>query len=182
MNTILIGIVALLVAAGGGYYAFSHHSSVSLPTSGIATSTDTNAQPSQSAQDAAPGKFTGSYAALAARSGSWKCTVDSAAMQTKTSGVAYVSSGKLHADFTTSVPSYGSMESHVIADGTDVYTWSSIMPQGIKTKMVQGQGSGSGATSGQGSDANQSYSYDCQPWTADASLFVPPSTVTFKAY
>ncbi|MDO8514239.1 MAG: hypothetical protein Q7S50_01715 [bacterium] len=165
-SNLLIGlVVGAVVVVGGGYYLLS---------GGSAPATDTTG--------AQAGKFKGSLAEMAARGGSWKCTVDSSTGQSVSSGVTYASGGKVRADFKTSVSGYGAVESHMMADGQYVYTWSSVMPQGIKTKMTAGAtaGGSAGTASGQSADADQSYSYDCQPWTADASLFVLPASVTFK--
>lgn len=175
MNTnAVIGIVVAVVVVGGGYYVLSRPAGAPVTLDqeqALATTTETST---------ASGRFTGSLVELVARGGSWKCSVDSTTAQAVSSGVTYVSGGKVRADFTTNVPSYGSVETHLVADGTDVYTWSSMMPQGIKTKMTA-QGSGAGPTSGQGVSADTKYSYDCQPWTGDAALFVVPANVTFRA-
>jgi hypothetical protein len=167
-NTVVGIVMGLVVVVGGGYYLMS--------TNPIQAPRGTSPQIAETAQ---AGKFTGSVAELTKRGGSWKCTVDAATAQSISAGVTYVSGNKVRADFTTLVQGYGSVESHMIADGESVYSWSSMMPQGIKTTMMA-QGVGGTATSGQGGDANQSYSYDCQPWTSDASLLVPPANVTFK--
>jgi hypothetical protein len=175
MNTnTIIGVVAAVVVLGGGYYVLNRPA--------VAPVTLGQEQPATTTSEtvAAPGKFSGSLAELATRGGSWKCSVDSTTAQAVSTGVTYASGGKVRADFTTSVPSYGSVETHLIADGVDVYTWSPMMPQGIKTKMTA-QGSGTGPTSGQGVNTDTEYSYDCQPWTADATLFVVPTNVTFRA-
>lgn len=172
-NTAIGIVVGLVVVLGGGYYLMSAKTAQAPEGSGTQTVETTPA-----VESAQAGKFTGSLTDLATRGGSWKCTVDASTAQSVSAGVTYVSGGKVRGDYTTNVEGYGKAESHMIADGEYVYTWSSMMPQGVKTKMVA-QGAGGTATSGQGADANQSYSYDCQPWTADASLLVPPANVTF---
>jgi hypothetical protein len=173
-NTAIGLVVAVVVGLGGEYYLM-HQDAVSKPETGDQKSASTTAL----ADTTQAGKFKGSFTELAARGGSWKCTVDTSTAQSISSGVTYVSAGKVRGDFTTSVQGYGSVESHVMADGQDVYTWSSMMPQGLKVKMTA-QGSGGTVASGQGADANQAYSYDCQPWVADATLFTLPASVTFK--
>jgi hypothetical protein len=143
---------------------------------------DTGADQS-GAQAEAAGTFTGSVADLSARGGDWKCTVEDQAStpagQTPSSGTVYVSGRRVRADFTTTAQGYGAVNSHLIADGTSVYSWSSIMPQGIKTAQADA-GSDDDATSGSGDTADQRYTYQCAPAQADATLFVPPSSVTFR--
>lgn len=170
-KSLLIGVVGVAVLLGGAYFI-----------------TQTKGVQEQGLEGSAPGAETsemagvteGSLAALAARSGSWKCVVDTTTATALSAGVVYVSEGKVRADFTTSVPSYGSVETHLIADGVDTYTWSSVMPQGIKAKMTTESGKTSAGTSGQGINASTIYRYDCEPWAADASLFSVPSSVTFR--
>ncbi|MDO8522456.1 MAG: hypothetical protein Q7S08_04190 [bacterium] len=177
-NFIVGLVVGAVVVIGGGYYLMTN-SGGSASDSKAAQEQEQNVAESTEATLAQAGKFNGSLSELAARGGSWKCTVDASTAQSVSSGVTYASGGKVRSDFSTKVQGYGNVESHVIADGQDVYTWSSVMPQGIKTKMAQ-QTDGGTATSGQGVNTNQPYSYDCQPWTADASVFVTPSSVVFK--
>lgn len=170
-NLIIGLVVGAVVVAGGGYYLMKKGSS----SAGESSRTEQGLPKDEAAQG---GKFNGSFASLATRGGSWKCTIDSSTAESISSGVTYVSGGNVRADFSTKVQGYGTVDSHMLVSGQDVYTWSSMMPKGIKTKMMS-QGSGGTATSGQGMDANHSYSYDCQPWSADASTFALPTGVSF---
>jgi hypothetical protein len=163
---------------GGGYYFMTHHSAPSAETTTQSAQGETATAKNDSQ---AAGKFNGSFVDLSARSGSWKCTVDSSTAGSISSGTTYVSDGKVRADFTTNVQGYGSVESHMFSDGEFAYTWSSMMPQGIKTK-VTAQSTAGTQTSGQGVNANTSYSYDCQPWVVNQALLTVPTSVTFKSY
>lgn len=169
----LLGLIVIGAIVFGGYY-LSHKAPTTAPVEGSATTTPTTTDESA---------FNGSFSDLAKRSGSWKCTIDTSTTQSVSSGVAYVSNGKVRGDFTTSVANYGPIESHMIADGDTAYTWSSMMPQGIKMKIATTSTAtaGSGATSGQGMNANTSYAYHCEAWTADPTIFIPPTTIVFKA-
>lgn len=170
-TSIIVGVVSVVIIAGGTYYFMSNkpQGDSPQPQSGSLAS----------GEAAQPGTFTGSFADLASRTGSWKCTVDAATAQSVSSGVTYVADGKVRADFTSNVQGYGSIQSHMIADGGYAYTWSSMMPQGMKVRMAAAPGAGNTTSSGQGADVNQSYQYDCQPWSGDASVFVLPANVTF---
>lgn len=174
MNTkIIVGLLATVVVVGGGYYYMQN--------SGGASSDDSMEADSAKMEG---GAFAGSFSDLSKRGGNWKCTIDAEANtgagSVVSSGIVYVGGNKVRADYTSNVPSVGSVETHMIADGTDVYSWSSMMPSGFKMKQTEGEmGTGSGATSGQGVDANQSYAYDCDPWTGDQSVFTPPTNISF---
>jgi hypothetical protein len=177
MNKILLGVVAILVIGGGAYFLMN-----GAPAGEQGTQ---NMNQESSADTSSGGAFSGSIADLSARGGEWKCTVDSSANtgagQAISSGTVYVSGKSVRGDFTTSVQGFGTVESHMIADGSNVYVWSSAMSQGFKMNMTASGGSGSAATSGQGMDINQNYSYDCQPAQASASLFAPPANISFTA-
>jgi hypothetical protein len=177
MNTkIIIGIVAVVAVAGAGY-AFTRTSPAGMPA-------QTQEQTQETSAAAQSGQFTGSIADLSARGGDWKCTVDAQAATgggaAASSGVVYVSGKKVRGDFTSTVQGIGPVEAHLVADGTNVYSWSSLLPQGIKTTMAASEPEESAATSGGGADANQRYTYDCQPAHADASLFVAPADISFR--
>lgn len=167
---ILIGLIAAAALAVGGFFAFNSY---------IYQEKQADTLEPRGADASEPGKTEGSLQDLAKRSGDWKCTVDASTAQSVSSGVTYISGGKIRADFTTSVQGYGNVDSHMLADGTHVYSWSSMMPQGIKTAQTAA-GQGGAETSGSGMDANQSYSYDCQPWTPEPSVFAVPAEVTFR--
>lgn len=174
LNTkLVLGIAGIIVIAGGAY-AFTHQ----------ASSEGSQVTDEQVATTEKAGPFTGSVAELAQRGGDWKCTVDAradtGAGSAASSGVVYVSGKKVRADFSIQAPVIGSVEAHMVADGEYVYSWSSVSPQGVKTEMADSEPTYDAPTSGQGFDAQQSYSYDCLPAQANASLFIPPSEITFK--
>lgn len=181
MNTQLVaGLLAAAVVIGGGAYFLARSSSPSTAENPAALNTDIEADTNTSAE---AGEFEGSIVKLVARGGEWKCTVDSSsstgAGQASASGVVYVSGEKIKADFDVTVPSLGAMKAYMIADGEYVYSWSSMMPQGVKMEQADSWSGEGAATSGRVVDVNSSYSYDCEPADADASLFVPPANVTF---
>ena len=131
-----------------------------------------------------PEQFTGSLTELAARGGEWTCTVDAQAStgvgQVASSGIVYVSDNKVRADFESDVPNFGAVQAHMIADAQYVHSWTSAMPQGIKTKAIAtATHDPSVPTQAAGYDAQQSYTYDCTPGSVDASLFEIPANITF---
>ncbi len=161
-------IVAGIVIVGGSVYVLTQDKSAATTT-----------EESGAADNQTPGKFSGTMMDLSKRGGSWQCSVDTSTAQAASSGTVYVSGNKVRADFTMNVQGYGTVSAYMIADGEFTYSWSSMMPQGVKAKMTT-EGQGGTATSGQGVDASMSYGYDCQPWTPDASKFVVPTNVSFR--
>lgn len=166
-------MVATIVIVGGGVYFFTKNDS---------SMAENHANPAITTK-AEPGTFKGSIADLASRGGDWKCTIDSksqtGAGKTAASGVVYVSGSKMKADFNITAPGIGAIKAFMIADGTNVYSWGSMMPRGVKVAQTQSWKNSTAPSSGHGMDANSSYSYDCDPAKADASLFVPPTNVSF---
>lgn len=128
-------------------------------------------------------KFEGSTAELIARGGDHVCTFDQTVENNRSTGTVYISNGKMRGDFKSSVVTGATpidVESHMISDGEFMYTWSSMMPTGFKMAVVQNTtADGTTPTSQQMFDANMKLSYDCDPWTVDASKFTLPSAVTF---
>lgn len=175
MNTnLIIGILAGVIVLGGGAYFMMNTSA--------GKEAGTASQSRETAQE--DGAFTGSLAQLAARGGEWKCTVDSRsqtdAVEASTSGVVYVSGNKVRADLDVSVSQLGAVKTHMIADGTYVYSWSSMTPQGMRVEQADDWGGDGLPASGESMGPNMGFSYDCEPASVDASLFTPPADMTFS--
>lgn len=174
-NPIVLVVVVVVIALLG--YSLLNRGSGAEGTEADYTSTATTTDTAQVQGE----RFNGTFAQLAGRTGSWKCTIDTSAASTTVTGTSYVSNGKVRADMTMQTPQNGVIETHMISDGTYAYTWSSMMPQGIKMKITTDQSGmvANAGKSGQGLNANSSYAYRCDPWTVDASLFVVPTTINF---
>jgi hypothetical protein len=71
----------------------------------------------------------------------------------------------------------------MIMDGGYNYVWTSAYPQGMKIKIptnVQATPPAGSMTAVPGMTADdQNYSYKCEPWTPDSSVFTLPASVTF---
>lgn len=177
MSTKLIawGIIGLIVI-GGGWYAFSQQHMFTPAEQALETSN----------KQGEAGAFNGSLADLSARGGSWKCLVDTTAITgagtMNAQGVVYVLGKKVRADFVVEAPIVGAVTTYMIADGADVYSWSSIAPTGVKSPMQQSETEDSQTnvpTVEEQAGPYNNYTYDCQPSTVEASLFVVPNNITF---
>lgn len=176
MGAFIVGVV--LVA--GGYYVFSKQNEPALiAETGVQEQIRTGNTESGTQEG---GAWNGTFMSLMQRTGDWQCTVDTATTQAVTSGTVYISDGKVHGEFTSMVEGTGQVTSYMIADGSSMYTWSSMMSQGIKMpKATLERFSGQNAPA-QAADLTVSYGYNCEPWNPDASKFVPPSTVSFMEF
>jgi hypothetical protein len=167
---LLVASIALLAAGCGK----------SAPAAQPATVSGTN-QPVQQANSQTNLK------ALMASGSPQKCTVSYSTDNNQTQGTIYIDSGKMRADFTAQIQ--GSTKvSHMINDGTYVYTWLDGMATGFKMQPQMNMAPTSTPQSGmhnpngsqRGIDPNANYQYNCSVWTADSSEFVPPTSVTFS--
>lgn len=165
----LIGIVVAIAVVGGGIWYVS----------GQKAEAPADGEPVTGAEETADGS--GTLADLMKRSGSYKCTVEvkptQANANTESSGTVYVGNGKMRGDFSTVVAAMGGkkVESHMLTTDGYVYTWSDMMPQGMK---IQVDTTGEVATQ-TGMDANAAVDYHCSPWTVEASRFTVPTNITF---
>jgi hypothetical protein len=88
----------------------------------------------------------------------------------------YVSGGKVRTDFTGKSAS-GTISGHMIADSATVHTWMDGMSQGFTTSITAQATTSNNSQQGVSPDTKVQTS--CEPWSADASLFVVPSNITF---
>lgn len=168
-SKILYIVIGLAVVGGGAWWALS------------GTSSETGEQESTevSATTDSPETFSGNFQALLARSGSHKCEMSTTTNGVTTSGVIYVANGNVRGDFSSAVPQYGTIESHMISKEGFVYTWTSMSSQGFKFPVaVDGAVNTSGNTQ---ADAllKTNYSYTCTPTTVTSAQFELPSGVKF---
>lgn len=130
---------------------------------------------------------------------SQKCVFSTESDGSKSEGTFYTSSGKGRAMISNTVLSAGNAgmttTSNMIFDTESnmMYLWDTVTKQGMKMAMNQGQDMESSSTMTAEDDAvatpsdeggfakefNQEYSYDCDSWKVDESMFVLPSDVTF---
>lgn len=125
------------------------------------------------------GKFNGSVNELLARGGSWKCTVAFTAEGMESTGTTYVSNGMMRADFSSTMPQVGNVETHLIVRDNTAYTWTSMMNQGFKFPIQNGEVVAPSGGAQAASSFNQDYDFNCEAWSADSSKFALPGNITF---
>lgn len=126
------------------------------------------------------GTFRGSMRDLATRTDPTRCTFTHATEMGSSAGVVYVAEGNIYGDFDIVTAQGSSLKAYMITDGEYSYVWSSSIPQGFKVALADAEAQTS-SQAVEGIDYNQALDYDCAPWTADLSVFVPPANVTFIA-
>ncbi len=122
-------------------------------------------------------EFKGSMKALIARGGNYKCTFKQDTEVGTSTGTVYISGNEMRGDFSSVVAvANTTIESHMISDGEFMYTWSPLMPGGMKMKI---DSTATAEGSSQGFDTNQELDYECDLWTRDGTVFNLPEGTTF---
>lgn len=173
MSRIALWVVLVLLLVGGGYYFYSR------------SSTRPAAQPgstyTQSADENSDGQFEGTIGDLVNRGGNYKCEWSFSDKGTTMSGVTYVSGKKLSGEATAKTTS-GDLITHMVGDGTTVYSWVEVagFKSGTKFSYDELNSYKPTAEEKQASDQYfQKTGYKCSAWTPEASKFVVPTDVTF---
>ncbi|HWA64728.1 MAG TPA: hypothetical protein VG866_02680 [Candidatus Paceibacterota bacterium] len=178
-----IAWIAGVAVIGAGVWYFVGHSdsndsnpspsATPFPTATVSPATSATGSPTAS------GTTSGTLQTLLGlKGGSFKCTVQHSTDVDISSGVVYISSGKLKGDFDVSAGGQ-SMKAYILVNGSDVYSWSSLSTTGVKTTV---SASASSNQSGQGVNFNQNLNYSCTNASVDASIFAMPSGVNFISY
>ena len=184
MNTkTILGVIMVVVVLGSaGYLALNatggNTGGLTATTSSLATVVPkkTTAKPSSYTTPKPPTKTTaktvgiGSLLYLLGLRQSLVCSVKTES-GTMRSGTLYVAAGMARANFTNS---------SMIDDGSYLYAWTMGATTGTKLPAPLGV-SGSAIVSKGGVDPTTDLSFSCNPWAADASVFVPPTSVSFIA-
>ena len=181
-KTLVWLLVAVIVLAGAWYY-FSNSSGGTVTETPVATTTPTTAT---TAKPAAP-KVTapavkkptvttakivgvGTIPYLIGLKQSLLCSVKTTSGSSR-SGTMYVAGGKVRGNFLTS---------SMIDDGTYLYAWFIGATKGLQL-LAASSVSGSAIATNGGVDLATDLSFACNPWTEDASVFTPPSSVAFSS-
>ena len=178
------GVIVVLVVVVGGAMYFMHTAASTTQTAYLApTQAGTTTAPAETTQpdetaatSTAPASGSGTIASLMVMTGNAQCAVQVGGAN-PASGTIYVSAGKMHGDFTMTMKGK-TMHAYMINDGTSVYSWSNMAPQGVK--VAASAATAPGATT-HGYSASTNVSYTCSPWNPDPSEFVPPTSVIFMA-
>lgn len=172
---ILAGAAALLVLGGGIFY-FANQGA----TPAVTESESQTANVETATTATGNGLFSGTFADLMNREGSYECAFSEEVSGSKSEGVVYVAGKKIRGNFTSTVGTE-TIRSSMIHDGTDMYMWSEAMPQGIKMKAAAAEGDVGAPMAGEMFNPNIAMNYDCKEWTTDSAWFVVPPNVEFMS-
>jgi hypothetical protein len=171
----VLSIAIVIVFAGAFYYYVHKNMSVTQPVEGRPTGT-TQAPPQTTYSSTSPatGGKKVPFSQLAQEEGTYKCSVTQIADNAK--GTIYMDSGLVKGEFNTAYNGTPVTAFFLMRDGY-IYTWNSLTPgTGMKMKSTIKPGDSATATP---SYLNSFGDYDCEEWSADASVFVAPKNTTF---
>ncbi len=168
-SKILIAAVAVAILGTIGYVAIQPGK----------TETVVNETPEQRASQPTGKKM--AFSQFIKEGGTYKCIVHQSVSGTDTTGTTYLHQGMIRGEYSTSIQNMNIDATVIVRDGY-AHSWTSIAPtMGFKSKVVTDEATGSLGTTGTYSyNTDQIGDYDCQPWTADVSLFELPTGITFK--
>ena len=187
MNLQSIVVLCLaVVVLGGGVWYFTQNTSTE----------DDKSTPAMQESGAADeiemkeAEFTGvgSFGSLLGLGQSITCTYSYEDESGSGSGTSYFADGKMRVDATMSTDG-GTMNTHMINDGSYVYTWSIDTTERFAMKMPVPDETMTAEdydTPDMGAESqvsmDQSVEYECDRWSVDQSVFVPPSDVEFMDF
>lgn len=122
--------------------------------------------------------FKGSMQELMARGGSWKCDVSVTTEGITSTGTTYVAGDMVRADFVSTMPQVGNIETHMLMRDNTAYTWSSMMNRGFKFPISGAEGQPE-VSAEMAAQVNQDYDYRCAAWPTDENKFALPTGITF---
>jgi hypothetical protein len=167
---IVVGILILIIV---GFVAYSAMKKPSQPIN-KAMVTSENKPAASNSQTTAQGTLK----SLLSSGKSQKCTYSYSRQSTTVSGTVYVANGKMRGDF-VSPSGQSKVTGHMIIDGGYFYVWTDLSNSGIKMAVNQEQPANAPVSNSQTPDINQSFTYSCQGWAEDDTLFVLPSSISF---
>jgi hypothetical protein len=108
-----------------------------------------------------------------------KCTFSDKKESASIEGTIYVANGKMRGDIKTSTDKT-TIINHMVVDSQYSYLWTDMDNKGFKFTNSNNNTNTNTSQNNQAADLNKTYNYNCQGWSADNSLFTPPSNITFS--
>lgn len=181
---ILIGIIVACAIVGGGVYVFTQKNTETpvVTENKQDQSADADAHDPTATHESQ--EVSGSLDTIIALGKDYKCTFTHNIDMGNTEGTVYISGKNIRGNFLThvSVPGMAAMtvENHMIRNGDDVYSWSSLSQQGFKGKVsVNDEANSDQPRSDVLEIQNTQLDYNCESYSPDSSLFTVPTSITF---
>lgn len=162
IHWIVLGLIIVLV---GGYFFMKSDEAPSEDAAEVTESTDRKM----------------SFGDFVRQGGSYQCDVEQTVDGTSTKGISYIDGGKVKGEYLTQAEGLSITSYFIVRDGY-VYTWGSFAPNmGFKTRVMEevAQDTSTEVSGSYSFNTDDVGDYNCEPWTADASVFALPTGVKF---
>lgn len=129
-------------------------------------------------------KISGSIEDLMSRNRNIRCELVVKSGDDVMSGTTYISGTRARSDYKSKMGEQ-TVTSHMISDGTWLYTWSEEYPdQAIKMNIKDMEAVSGEAEAQEAGIENyqENFDYDCYNWVKNDSVFTPPSNLKFIDY
>jgi hypothetical protein len=181
-NTIIIGLLVILVLAVGAWYIFAPHNPSAGMADSMATSTVATSTTSGTTNTTTTSTQATTLRALATQGGNYTCTLNTISAASQTRGTLYSAGGKTRLDFVSKNSQDVDTTVHIIRMGGYSYTWVDGQPGGVKAAITA---SSPIVTQPQGGNIivtdTAQLSSSCRPWVPDPTEFTPPASIVFVA-
>ncbi|MCX6740695.1 MAG: hypothetical protein NTZ49_05735 [Candidatus Parcubacteria bacterium] len=135
-------------------------------------------------------KLSGSIDDLMAKGKDIKCNLVAKEGESIVSGTTFISGTRARTDYKNKVDDKTAVSTHMINDGTWLYSWTDENPEmAIKMKLetLASDALKSGTAQTQADEAGldnyqEKFDYDCYAWLKDEALFSVPADVNFVDY
>ncbi len=176
MNKTALSILIVVAVAVAGYFIYNSNNTQSGEESHVAghhESVESENHAEESGKKMA-------FAQFIKQGGSYECTVNQYVENIESKGHVFIDGGRIRSEY--SVDYQGtSMEGSVIIKDGFAYTWSSMMPMGIKVPVKNDEVNvDAGAKGTYNWNADQIGDYECNAWKVDESKFTLPAGINFQ--
>ena len=180
-KNLLVAVVIILLLLGGGAFYFlgqSHKNQT------VDQSANKQASQNEMQKQSTEKKSLKDFLTMSG-SQSLQCTFSD--KTTNSSGTVFVDNNKMRGDFTASLDGK-EMQSHMINDGSYVYSWTDGQKEGYKMSLatIKNAASENGTpapkTPGQAVDMQKQVNYSCSPWSVDTTKFALPQGISFNDF
>lgn len=182
----IVVLCVALVAVVGGYWLIASSGADEATAVPVATEQESAAAPEAGDTESLAGF--GSFASLLSLGRNITCDYTYQDEDGNTgSGTGYFAGERMRVDSVMTTVEDGAVyNSHVINDTETMYTWTETAEGTFAVMMPVTEVEETGSVTYEGADENlgefsaeQEVTYDCNAWSVDASVFVPPADVEF---
>lgn len=169
----ILGIIAagVILLGAVGVFLYSRNKPAAQPSSTTSATEQTKTESTMS----------NSLTDLLQSGKTQKCTFSYSDENGGTEGTAYINNQNMRADLSITTADKKVSQMSMIRKDDDSYVWGGGFPSGTGLKMtLSAEEFTSNEESKKYFDTSKKADYDCSGWTADLSVFTPPSNVKFS--